>query len=346
MSELILKSTYGPRDDEQFLREMNMITEHHIRGCPEFSNIWRGWQRATKIEDLPYLHVGLFKKLDLKTESAEVSHERTLQSSSTSGVSSKIHLDSFSSQLQSKSSNLILKDFLGDGKAPLLILDTAKSLRQRGVVSAKIAAAMSLREFATDMIFLLKDENAESMKEEMLESVLTEHDTVLVYGFSWMLWFAWGKRTFSKSTRELLAGKTIKFIHSGGWKKLEAEQVSPKVFESTLLDGLGENSLVLDYYGLVEQIGIIYPLCEAGWRHVPLWANVIVRDSYSLEPLIDKVGQLQLLNAISWGAPYHNVLTEDIGLVSDSPCNCGRSGKKFQLLGRIPKSEVRGCSNV
>lgn len=346
MSDLMQKAPYGPRDDEQFLREMNMITDHHIRGCHEFSSIWKDWQRANKIEDLPFLHVGLFKKLDLKTESDEVRHERTLQSSSTSGVSSKIHLDSFSSQLQSKSSNLILKEFLGDGKAPLLILDTAKSLRQRGVVSAKIAAAMSLREFATDMIFLLKDENAESMKEEMLEPILTEHDTMLVYGFSWMLWFAWGRRTFSKTTKDLLAGKTIKFIHSGGWKKLEAEQVSPTIFESTLLDGLGENSLVLDYYGLVEQIGIIYPLCEAGWRHVPNWANVIVRDSYTLEPLMDEVGQLQLLNVISWGAPYHNVLTEDIGIVSDSPCRCGRSGKKFQLLGRIPKSEVRGCSNV
>jgi len=228
----------------------------------------------------------------------------------------------------------------------LLILDSVKSLRQRGSVSAKIAAAMSLKQFATDMIFILENDNPASLKLDILESVLRSHDTFIVYGFSWMMWLAWGNAKFTKKIKTLLKGKTIKFVHSGGWKKLEAEKVDQKLFKEGLLSNLSGESIVLDYYGLVEQIGIVYPICEGGWRHVPVWADILIRDSYSLESLVGSIGQIQLMNSISWGAPYHNVLTEDLGLISEYPCDCGRSGKRFQLHGRIPKAEMRGCANV
>jgi hypothetical protein len=26
-------------------------------------------------------------------------------------------------------------------------------------------------------------------------------------------------------------------------------------------------------------------------------------------------------------------------------CACGRHGQRFELIGRVPKSEVRGCAN-
>jgi len=55
---------------------------------------------------------------------------------------------------------------------------------------------------------------------------------------------------------------------------------------------------------------------------------------------------LQLMNTLAFGAPYHNVLTEDLGRVIEGPCQCGRSGQRFELSGRIPRTEVRGCANV
>ena len=103
---------------------------------------------------------------------------------------------------------------------------------------------------------------------------------------------------------------------------------------------------MVDFYGLAEQAGVIYPLCSHGFRHVPVWANVIVREPGSLEPLLGTVGQLQLQNTLALGAPYHSVLTEDLGRLATGQCPCGRGGKRFELLGRIPKAEVRGCANV
>ena len=101
-----------------------------------------------------------------------------------------------------------------------------------------------------------------------------------------------------------------------------------------------------DFYGLVEQVGLIYPLCEAGFRHVPVWADAYVRDSLSMQAIEGTPGQLQLVNVISFGAPYHSVLTEDMATMAAGDCDCGRVGKRFQLIGRMPQAEMRGCANV
>ena len=101
-----------------------------------------------------------------------------------------------------------------------------------------------------------------------------------------------------------------------------------------------------DFYGLVEQMGIIYPMCEYGARHVPVWADVIIRDVYTLKPLMEETGQIQLLNVLAYGAPYHSVLTEDVGRLIPGECPCGRKGRRFDLLGRVPRAEIRGCANV
>ena len=97
---------------------------------------------------------------------------------------------------------------------------------------------------------------------------------------------------------------------------------------------------------LFEQVGVLYPLCEHGFRHVPRWADVLVRDPWTLRPLVGEAGLLQLMNVLAYGAPYHSVLTEDRGRVVEGPCPCGRVGRRFELLGRVPKAEVRGCANV
>lgn len=347
MSKLLNLAPYGPRNDALFLQEMNELSFHHLKGSLLYKKVWPSWEGSETIDDLPYLHVGLFKYLDLKTVTDSVKHERTLYSSSTSGISSKIVLDTESSELQSLSSSKILGDFLRENKRPLCILDSVKSLRSRGSISARVAAAMSLKFLASQIYFLLGDANdPSSLDENKLIEVLEQNDEIMVYGFSWIVWLAWGQQHFSQNLTSALKGKKIYFIHSGGWKKLEDSKVSRDQFDEILLGGLSNESKVIDYYGLVEQIGIIYPLCEYGYRHVPVWADVIVRDSHTLKSVVNTPGQLQLLNTLAKGSPYHSVLTEDLGKIVTGACACGRSGKRFDLIGRIPNAEVRGCSNV
>jgi hypothetical protein len=348
MSQFLEQAPYAKRDDATFLAEMNALSIHHLKGCEAYARIWPDAHKAERLEDLPWLHVGVFKHLDLRTKFEGSKHVRTLLSSATSsGVSSKIALDTRSSQYQSQGTLAVLKDFIGDDQQPLCILDSASALRGGRQLSARIAAAMSLKPLASQLYFLLDDSNeASSMKWSELLEAIDGHDAFMVYGFTWMLWLAWADQAFPEEVRQALAGKRVTFVHSGGWKKLEAQKVGPEAFNAKLMDGLDPSSQVIDFYGLVEQVGTIYPLCPCGYRIAPAWADVLVRDPITGECLQENIGQLQMMNAISWGAPYHNVLTEDLGRLIPGGCSCGRSGTVFELIGRIPKSEVRGCANV
>ena len=176
--------------------------------------------------------------------------------------------------------------------------------------------------------------------------MLAANPGVIVYGFTAVLWRAWARGRIPPRVLADLAHARIAFVHSGGWKLLEADGVDAALLARELLARSGPGSRVVDCYGLVEQVGILYPLCEAGYRHPPVWADVVVRDAATLRPLTGEAGLLQLVNVLARGTPCHSVLTEDVGRIVPGPCACGRSGRRFELLGRVPKAELRGCSNV
>lgn len=347
MSRLLEQPAFAPRDEFEFLREMNALTRWHWEGCAEYRRAWPDWKQSSAAWDLPFLHVGVFKHHLFRTEHAELSHQRVLFSSATTQAASRISLDARSSGLQTESTVKIFAEILGDQKRPLLVLDSAKSLQQRGEISARVAAAMSLRSLASEIQFLLSNtQQPDSVNWDTVCKICEEHDQFIVYGFTWILWTAWGGAAIPAEVRDALRGKTVHFVHSGGWKKLEHMRIDRQQFDQALLGGLTDSSAVVDFYGLVEQVGVTYPLCSAGYRHVPRWAEVLVRDPWTLNCLADSVGQLQLMNPLAYGAPYHNVLTEDLGRLVPGECACGWSGRRFELLGRVPQAEVRGCANV
>ncbi len=259
MTDLVERPPYEARDDARFLGEMVALTHHHLAGCPAFGRMWAGWQGAERVEELPYVHVGLFKHIDLRTAGEGIVHQRTLESSATTGAqASRIALDERSTTLQARSSQAILADFVGAAPRPLVVLDSVRSLLRRGGVSARVAAAMSLQPFATDMHFLLEDPaDPESARWDDLLQVLAGSEELLVYGFTWILWLAWGAAARPPEVDRALAGKRIHFVHSGGWKKLEAARVDRATFDAALLRGLAPDSAVVDYYGLVEQVGVV-----------------------------------------------------------------------------------------
>ena len=348
MSALLDLPPFAARDDARFLEEMNALSAWHLAGCADYRAVWPRWQNAARLDELPFLHAGIFKQQVWRTDGEGIAHQRTLKSSSTTQTgASMIALDERSSALQAQSSAAILRELLGAEARPLVILDHARSLQQRGEVSARIAAAMSLRPLATEMHFLLGEpDNAASLLWQRLGDLCAQHPRLIVYGFTWMLWTAWAQGDVPPEVRAQLAKTQVHFVHSGGWKKLEAARVDRAQFDRALLATVAPDSAVLDFYGLVEQVGIIFPLCREGFRHVPRWAAALVRDPWTLDPLDDAPGMLQLLNCLAHGAPYHSVLTEDLGRLVPGECGCGRAGQRFELLGRIPKSEIRGCANV
>jgi hypothetical protein len=137
-------------------------------------------------------------------------------------------------------------------------------------------------------------------------------------------------------------------LHGGGWKKLNEEsRVSKSEFKNTLkkLCNIGE---VKDYYGMAEQTGSIFVECSKGYFHTSIYSDIAIRDQASLEKIYStKVGIIQLFSILPLSYPGHNILTEDIGQIFGiDDCKCGTLGKYFKVLGRLKKSEVRGCSDT
>lgn len=347
MTSLLDGAPYAERDDASLLRELVALTEWHRAGSKAYAAIVAGFVEAASFGDLPYLHASVFKHLALKTAHPDVKHGRILSSSATTGSNpSTIALDDLSSSLQVRSAAAILAEFVGRDRRPLIVVDDPKSMRGRGGVSARTAAALGLHPFASDVHFVLDESSGEPVvRWDKVEAVLASSSDVLVYGVSWLLWRAWGNAVAPPQVAERLAQTRVTLVHSGGFKRLASARVERDAFDGALLAGTGALSRVVDFYGLVEQNGVVFPLCERGRRHVPRWAHVIARDRRTLEPTLD-VGLLQLLNPLPRGAPYHSVLTEDVGRLHGDPCPCGRGGPTFELMGRLETAEVRGCSDV
>lgn len=347
MTALLEREPYGARDEARLLEELNLLTRHHRTWCDAFARVWPEDAPSRRIEDVPWLHVGLFKRAVLRTDFPGARRGRTLRSSGTSGASSRIELDEDSSILQARSASAILGSVLGKEPSPLLVLDRAAALRERGSMSARLAAALSLKPLASEIRFLWRDSgDGGEVAWEEVSAALDTSPRALVYGFTSALWFDWARAAIPEPALSALSRARISFVHSGGWKRLESEGVDTRRLTHELLARAGPGSRVVDCYGLVEQVGMLYPSCEAGFRHPPVWADVLVRDATDLRSLTGEPGLLQLVNVLARGAPCHSVLTEDVGRIEPGACPCGRSGKRFELLGRVPKAELRGCANV
>ena len=141
----------------------------------------------------------------------------------------------------------------------------------------------------------------------------------------------------------------VHVLHSGGWKRLEQQAVTKDVFIRGVAAVLGcSANRIIDYYGLVENVGVIYPDCQHGNKHVPAFAEVIVRNPLTLAPVAaGERGLLQVCSALPTSFPGFLLLTEDLAeIIGHDGCPCGRRGTHFRFAGRVPKAEVRGCGNV
>ena len=103
-----------------------------------------------------------------------------------------------------------------------------------------------------------------------------------------------------------------------------------------------------NYYGMVEQTGTIYMECEHGHLHASVWSDVTIRRAGDFSVAgVGETGLIQVSSVLPRSYPGHVLLTEDEGRVlGEDDCPCGRKGKYFEILGRVKRAEVRGCSDT
>tara|TARA_B100001057_G_scaffold155011_1_gene155189 strand:+ start:857 stop:1861 length:1005 start_codon:yes stop_codon:yes gene_type:complete len=327
-----------------FKKEMISLTKFHYSRSIEYRKIldFLYTKKINKLEDVPFLPINLFKDLNLKSIS-ESEVFKILHSSGTSGNVSKIFLDKFNAQSQSKALNKIMSEFLGKERLPMLIVDK-KIKYNKNEFNAKIAAIIGFSIFGKKHHYLLNEKN--EINYEGLNDFLKKfsHKKFLVFGFT--------SQVFENLIEKIEKTKLISnfqngyLLHGGGWKKMESKMVDNKIFKLKLSEKLNFQKII-NYYGLIEQTGSIFLECEkCGNFKTSEYSDILVRGN-NFEILKEgKKGFIQLLSLLPTSYPGHSILTEDIGSLVKNNCKLCFGKKSFLVHGRVEKSETRGCSDA
>lgn len=332
--------------EASLLAGLNALTAWHCARCFGYDAMLGSVHGqdtcATRLDQVPYLPVRLFKHHILKSV-ADDAVVRQLTSSGTSGQQvSRIFLDAETSALQVRALAAIVQDFIGRQRLPMLVIDQADVARGKGAFSARTAGILGFSNFGRHHCYAL-DEKMQPKWDE-IEAFVERHGggPMLLFGFTWVVWQNFLQAAISAG-RRFDFGDSI-LVHGGGWKKLQAQSVDNATFKQMLFDRFGLRR-VSNYYGMVEQVGSVFMECEEGHFHAPAFADVLMRDPLTLAPADS--GIVEVLSLLPRSYPGHAILTEDMGtIIGHDGCACGRRGTYFHIHGRIPKAELRGCSDV
>jgi len=322
------------------LPELVALTERHRRACLPYRRILDAIGAVgpyERVADLPWLPVRLFKTHELRSvpESAVF---RVLTSSGTTGQRpSRVYLDREAAAAQPRMLAATLRAVLGDRRLPMLIVDSRSAIRP-ATLSARGAGVLGMMHFGRDHTFVL-DEGGE-LDAEAVKGFLARHGGApyLIFGFTFMAW---------SHLRELgLDLSRGVLIHSGGWKRLAEQAVDNATFRRRLGEECGLRR-IHDFYGMVEQIGTVFlegP--DGGGLYCPDFADVVIRDPETWQEAPPGVpGLIEVISTLPTSYPGHVLLTEDLGVVHGVD-DGGWPGKRFSVLGRLPRAEARGCSDT
>jgi hypothetical protein len=334
------------------LPQLEFLTHRHYEHCKPYRSIidkvYGGIHVVdfTSLEGIPFIPVQLFKKYELKSvQQSDV--VRVLTSSGTTGqTTSKIHLDAHTARSQSTVLIKIMQHCLGKKRLPMVIFDTEEVVKNKTSFSARGAGILGMMQFGYKPFYALDKNmllNVDKLKEYLAQFSQTE--PVFLFGFTFMVW-----SHFIRALEEAKVQVNIPngiLVHSGGWKKLQDEAVDAAEFRRRVFACSGITKS-WNFYGMVEQVGSIFLENPLNYLHAPLYADVIIRDPRTLEPLpFGKPGLVQVLSSLPWSYPGHSLLTEDLGILQgEDAVSLTMKGRYFEILGRVSKAEIRGCSDT
>jgi hypothetical protein len=328
--------------EKVLLEELSGLVEHHRERCRPYARILaaNGYAGADSVAGLPWLPVRLFKNLELKSIPDDEVF-KVLTSSGTTGEVSRIYLDKAAAATQTRQLGATVQSVLGPKRLPMLLVDTKAMLKDRKSFSARGAGVLGMSTFGRDHVWALDGEGLVDV--EAIKGFLVKHGDApfLIFGFTYMVWL----HLYEVALANGLDLSNGILIHSGGWKKLVDQAVSPEEFRRRLA-GIGLTR-THNFYGMVEQIGTIFLEGPTGGSlYCPDFADVVVRDPQTWAELPPgQPGLLEVVSTLPTSYPGHVLLTEDLGVVhgiddGDWP------GKRFSVLGRLPRAEARGCSDT
>jgi len=333
--------------EARLLAALKDLTAFHKSACPAYGRMidlaFPSPAQAQTLAALPYLPISLFKYRALRSVAAAQVRVTVRSSGTTGDQKSQVFLDTPTARLASQSLAATLETVIGSGRHPMLIIDVPSTLKTQGGMGARSAAILGLMPFGYDHTFALREDL--SLDEDALAKFLTKHAAkpILIYGFTFLVWSA--LLPFCEKTCLDLSDATL--LHSGGWKHLAAQSIDNTAFKDRLRSATGLQKII-NFYGMAEMPGVIFPENKNGLLYPPNFADVIIRDPLTFAPVPDgQKGLVQILSVLPRSFPGHSLLTEDMGVIESVDAGAdGWMGKGLRLLGRAPKVPLRGCSDV
>jgi hypothetical protein len=331
----------------KMLEDLNALTQHHAANCESYRQIldglWGGQTSAARVEDVPYLPVSLFKTHQLRSVSDDAVRATLTSSGTTGAVVSQIYVDSDTSRNQQLGLTNSLGHILGKKRLPMLVLDTDATFRNPKYMNARGAGVLGMMRFGRDHHFALTPDLEPAL--DVVETFLDKHGDgpFFMFGFTFLVW----ARFFQTLNGRGLDLSNGVLIHSGGWKKMEEQAVDNTVFRASFKENFRLEK-IYNFYGMVEQLGSIFLEGPDGLLYPPNFSDVIIRDPETFAPApTGTAGIIQVLSLIPGSYPGHSLLTEDMGVIEAVDADHdGWNGNGLRVIGRVPKAELRGCSDV
>jgi len=348
LDDLLEAPLYGlPQADKavRLTRALAALTAHHRAACPAYRRLTDvlggGARPPATLAEVPWIPVGLWKSHRL-ISIADDAISTTLTSSGTTGQApSRIYLDKDTARRQSRALARIMTHVLGPKRLPMLVVDTRGLLQDRHAFSARGAGVLGMMTFGAQPTFVL-DEHMQ-LDRAALDGFLAKHGGTpfLIFGFTFMVW-AYLYGAIVGAGVDLSNGI---LIHSGGWKQLVERAVDNPTFKQRLGAETGLRR-IYNFYGMVEQVGSVYLEGDDGLLYPPAFADVIIRDPMTFaEVPPGTAGVVQAVSALPTSYPGHSVLTDDLGVIEHVDQG-DRLGKAIRIIGRVPRAELRGCSDT
>lgn len=335
-------------DQDSFLARIWELDRFHREQCLIYRNFvqryFQGDKYSNSIESLPFIPVPFFKHFKMLSI-PESRVYKTMRSSGTTGLQSTIFLDKDNAVAQIKALVNLSSPIIGKSRRLMVVLDKPSALSGRHEFSARTAGINGFRIFSTKTCFLFNDDD--SINFDTIEEVQNEYlcnRAPFLYGFTHIIWQNLDKFSAPAVPTNLFNSAIL--IHGGGWKKLESSAITKHEFSLRCKQVLGVERVV-DYYGMIEQVGSIFYECSGGFFHNTEFAKVLIRnvDDFSLQAPL-KVGLIQCISILPKSYPGHSILTEDLGVQYRGSCICGLNTDRFIVLGRVRRSAIRGCSDA
>jgi hypothetical protein len=354
---------YGVEAEEKrVLLQAAMAAElaHHLEHNAEFKRLCgrRGIDSADPnrpLAEYPLLPAITFKRHGPQLLSVPPEDVRfTLTSSATSGAPSEVVVDAITAKRQTRALGRVVSALLGPQRRPYIFVDLNPELAPQ-LIGARRAAVLGYMRQASSSDFVLRagdDGRRLLLDEDCLDAARRAAAEAgvppVLFGFTYVL-FDLLVRPYHGAGRKLELPPGSAILHIGGWKKLAAEKVDKVTFNAMAAEVFGvAPERIFDVYGFTEQMGMNYPECSAGGKHVPAFGEVFVRDPVTLELLPSgQEGLLHFVSPLPHSYPGISVVTDDLGMiVAHDDCACGRLGTSFQVTGRAALAEARGCGDI